>query len=120
MELLAGLVRSEATEQRLIAERAQSRHVISTGRAVAKVKVPEKTRGLTWSYWPDLNRRPIVTPKKCAVKAHQGWSAFFGDPVCLIFGLTDSKRANKPKQKSTRKGCLFCLELLAGLEPATC
>ena len=31
----------------------------------------------------------------------------FGDPVCLILGLTDSKRAIKTKQKSTLKGCFF-------------
>ena len=38
--------------------KARSRHVISAVRAVAKAKAPNKFRGLAWSYWPDLNRRP--------------------------------------------------------------
>ena len=46
-------------------------------------------------------------PKKMRDKSPSGGAPFFGDPVCLIFGLTDSGFADKTKQKSTRKGCLF-------------
>ena len=38
---------------------ARSRHVISAVRAAAESKAPRVfPRGLRWSYWPDLNRRP--------------------------------------------------------------
>ena len=58
MELLAGLVRSAATEQRLFANGAiASRYFGNTGSSQSKA--PEFfIRGLAWSYWPDLNRRP--------------------------------------------------------------
>ena len=58
MELLAGLVRSEATEQRLFAEGAiASRYFGSAGSSQSKSS-EFFIRSFAWSYWPDLNRRP--------------------------------------------------------------
>ena len=60
-------------------------------------------------------------PQKMRGREHdkQG-TPFFGDPEEIIFGLTGSNVTHKPKQKRHPRGMPFCLELLAGLEPATC
>ena len=60
-----------------------------------------------WSYWPDLNRRPIVTPKKCAAGGPSGGCAFFWGPRNLIFDLADSNFAHNSKQKSTHQGAFL-------------
>ena len=61
-----------------------------------------------WSYWPDLNRRPIARPKNAFI---------FGDPSFLI---SRSRQFKKKKNETTEKSIVSSLELLAGLEPATC
>ena len=70
LELLAGLVRSRERGDgtAIVAPRVchteseakrRSRHVISAIRAGARQQSPRTfIRGLAWSYWPDLNRRP--------------------------------------------------------------
>ena len=123
LELLAGLVRSgrrAATEQRLIAESAiASRYFGSAGSS--QNKAPEHFRGLVLELLAGLEPATYCHPQKNAAgEARQEGSPFFGDPVCLIFGRTDSNLTIKSKQKSIPERMPFCLELLAGLEPATC
>ena len=56
-------------------------------------------------------------PKK--MRYRRGVRLFLGAP--LFNPRSDGSDAgNKRKQKSARNGAPFCLELLAGLEPATC
>ena len=60
----------------------------------------------------------IITPEKTFFRGKRG-GLFSGAP--LFNPRSDGSDAgNKRKQKSARNGAPFCLELLAGLEPATC
>ena len=111
MELPDGLVRSRGKRRRNSdcspTGAIASRHFGSPGSSQNDAPALS-CGGRVWSYWPDLNRRPFVTPKKCAARKPVEWARLFlGTPYGLIFGLTDSNSAHKSKQKSTRKGCLF-------------
>ena len=99
--------RKAATKQRLFADRRN--RVTSFRQSGQWPKRCPRTfvRGRVWSYWPDLNRRPFVTPKKCAARKPVEWARLFlGTPYGLIFGLTDSNSAHKPKKKAPAVGVL--------------
>ena len=69
-----------------------------------------------WSYWPDLNRRPAASRGRKAPERHERKRV-----LRIVAQRRDPYITQVAKRKTPYKPYgVLCLELLAGLEPATC
>lgn len=65
-------------------------------------------------------RNFIVTPKNASGKARRGGGCAFLETRLFNLRSDGFDPGNKTQTKKHPQGMPFCLELLAGLEPATC